>query len=258
MANLMLHTGSKTVAREQLAAVVTPQRTPTWVPIPHERFVSGIIDSLQQNHMTVVGQSHGLSTDGARYFGLLEVTNGKDDGDIKTIVGLRNSHDKSFPAGLVIGASVMVCDNLSFSGEIKLARKHTAHIDRDLPQLIHRAIGQLNDHRGKQALRFASYQETEFTDAEAHDLIIRAVDSLVCPVTKLPAVLQEWRNPRYHEFRANGKTAWRLFNAFTESLKNGLDLLPKRTQALHGLMDMACKIDGQSVPSSAVTMSMPV
>ena len=45
------------------------------------------------------------------------------------VVGVRNSHDKSFPAGLVIGASIFVCDNLSFSGEVKLARKHTVHVE---------------------------------------------------------------------------------------------------------------------------------
>jgi hypothetical protein len=31
-----------------------------------------------------------------------------------------------------------------------------------------------------------------------------------------------------------------LFNAFTEILKGNLGALPRRTQALHGLMDAAC------------------
>lgn len=163
------------------------------------------------------------------------------------VIGVRNSHDKSFPAGLVVGASVFVCDNLSFSGEIKLARKHTSNINRDLPQLISRAMGQLTDQRGKQDQRFAAYKGTEFSDAQAHDLIVRAVDAQVVPVTYLPGVLKEWREPRHVEFRANGKTAWRLFNSFSECLKGNLDYLPKRTQALHGLMDIACQIDGKPV-----------
>jgi hypothetical protein len=33
------------------------------------------------------------------------------------VLGLRNSHDKRFPAGLVGGSAVFVCDNLAFSGE---------------------------------------------------------------------------------------------------------------------------------------------
>ena len=35
-----------------------------------------------------------------------------------------------------------------------------------------------------------------------------------------------------------GRNVWSLFNAFTESLKDGnLAELPKRTEALHGLLD---------------------
>lgn len=245
--NLVLHTGASAVERGQLALVNTPPRTSTWVPIPHDRFLSGIVGELEANHMTIVGESHGLTHDGSRYFGLLQVVNGQNADDFGMVIGARNSHDKSFPAGLVVGASVFVCDNLSFSGEIKLARKHTSNINRDLPQLIHRAMGQLTDQRGKQDLRFASYKQTEFSDGQAHDLIIRAVDALVCPITRVPDVLKEWREPRHQEFRADGKTAWRLFNAFSECLKGNLDFLPRRTQALHGLMDIACKIDGAPV-----------
>lgn len=39
---------------------------------------------------------------------------------------------------------------------------------------------------------------------------------------------------------SGGRTAWRLFKAFTEILKGNLGELPRRTQAHHGLMDSAC------------------
>ena len=183
--------------------------------------------------------AHGLTHDGQRYFGLLQVANGSNPDDFGLVVGIRNSHDKTFPASLVLGASVFVCDNLSFSGEVKLARKHTLYIARDLPQLLDRAIGLLGGLRRSQEDRFAGYRRTELAEAQAHDLIVRAVDGQVLPVTKLPDVLQEWRHPRHPEF-ADSRTAWRLFNAFTEVLKGQLDRLPRRTQALHGLMDAAC------------------
>jgi hypothetical protein len=240
--NLCLHTGARRVEREQIARIVTPERTPTWVPIPHDALLNGIVASLESHRLNIVSESHALTRDGSRYFGLLQVAHSPND-DLGTVIGVRNSHDKSFPAGLVVGASVFVCDNLSFSGEIKLARKHTAYIVRDLPQLISRAMGQLTEQRNTQETRFAGYKSTEFTDAQAHDLIIRAIDARVLPVTRLPLVLKEWRAPRHPEFSADGKTAWRLFNAFTEAAKGNLDFLPRRMQALHGLMDTACKID---------------
>ena len=46
-----------------------------------------------------------------------------------------------------VGAAVFVCDNLSFSGDVKLARRHTAHVERDLPQLVSRAVGRLAELR---------------------------------------------------------------------------------------------------------------
>ena len=51
------------------------------------------------------------------------------------------------------------------------------------------------------------------------------------------AVLPEWRQARHEAFQP--RNVWSLFNAFTESLKEGnLAELPKRTEALHGLLDI--------------------
>jgi hypothetical protein len=237
--NLCLHTGANNVSREQIAAVTTPERTKTWVPLPHHKLLDGVQEQLQQAGLTVVSEAHGLTKDGARYFGLLQVQNGHSSPDFGLVVGLRNSHDQTFPAGLVVGASVFVCDNLSFSGEVRLARKHTAHLERDLPALIQKAVGRMGDMRRTQEERFDAYKRYELGDSAAHDLIVRALDARVLTPTRLPDVLEEWREPRHPEFR-EGRTAWRLFNAFTEELKGNLAALPHRTQALHGLLDAHC------------------
>jgi hypothetical protein len=150
---------------------------------------------------------------------------------------------------------VFVCDNLSFSGEVKIARKHTAYVERDLPQLIERAVGKLGDLRRSQDQRFLSYRKTELSASAANDLFIRALDANVIPVTKLPAVIKEWRHPRHPEFAKEGRTAWVFWNAITEVLKGNLDLLPKRTQALHGLLDNAC---GLVVPTGMTTAEAEV
>lgn len=52
-----------------------------------------------------------------------------------------------------------------------------------------------------------------------------------------------WGRPRQENSAEWGRTAWRLFNGFTEVIKGrNLAVLPKRTQVLHGLMDSACGI----------------
>jgi hypothetical protein len=153
-------------------------------------------------------------------------------------MGIRNSHDKTFPAGIVAGASVFVCDNLSFSGDIKFARKHTRFINRDLPQLVERSIGLLLAKWHDQDRRISAYKGAELQDRDAHDLVVRACDVGVCSNRLIPAVLHEWREPRHDAFEA--RNVWSLFNSFTEALKEGnLNELPKRTEALHGLLDVA-------------------
>jgi hypothetical protein len=188
-----------------------------------------------------VNQAHALWNNGLRYFGLLEVANGETHEDYSLVIGLRNSHDKSFPASIAMGSAVLVCDNLAFSAEVTIARRHTRFIERDLPRVVHTAVGRLADMRGQQDERIRTYKETELTDLAAHDLVIRAVDASVLPVTQVPAVLEEWRQPSHQEFTAGGKTLWRFHNAMTEVWKGrNLAALPRRSQALHGLLDSIC------------------
>ena len=241
MLNLLLHCGAHRATREEVILARTPERTKTWVPIPHHRLLRQVETTLAEHGMTVVNQAHALWGNGLRHFGLMEVQNGTGNGDYGLVIGLRNSHDKSFPAGIALGSGVFVCDNLAFSSEVVLTRKHTRFIERDLPQIVNRAVAQLTEQRGKQDQRIEAYKSTRLRDKTAHDLIVRSLDAQVLPVTQVPTVLSEWREPSHPEFCEEGRTAWRLFNAFTEALKGrNLAALPRRSQALHGLLDVAC------------------
>ena len=237
--NLILHCGATAVSLDEVAKVRTPRATDTWQPIPHRQLIQTVQHTLSTTKLTIGTQAHSLTHDGARYFGLMEIHSPrKSSDDYCWVLGLRNSHDKMFPAGIVAGASVFVCDNLSFSGEVKFARKHTRFINRDLPQLVERSIGQLMSKWHHQDKRIEAYKEIVIKDAEAHDLIIRACDVGVCSNRLIPAVLHEWREPSHREFEQ--RDVWSLFNSFTEALKDGnLAELPKRTEALHGLLDVA-------------------
>jgi len=235
--NLILHCGAHAVDLDEVASVKTPRATETWQPIPHRQLIQTVQRTLASTNLTIGTQAHSLTHDGARYFGLMEIHGRRTSDDYCLVVGLRNSHDKTFPAGIVAGASVFVCDNLSFSGEVKFARKHTTYINRDLPQLVERAIGQLNTLWHDQDKRITAYKENGIDDSDAHDLIIRSTDVGVMSNRLIPSVLHEWREPRHREFE--GRTVWTLFNAFTSALKDGnLAELPKRTEALHGLLDV--------------------
>ena len=229
-ANLLLHCGAHAVDREITGATPTPEPTATWTPLPHMALIEEVEGVLKSNGLSVVNQAHSLTHDGLRYFGLMAIQNGVIHRDYAWVLGLRNSHDKTFPAGIVAGANVFVCDNLSFSGEIKIARKHTRFILRDLPFLTQRAIGRLMGRWHHQDQRIGAYKGKNLSDSSAHDLIIRSTDVRACTPRQIPSILKEWRNPRHEQFQA--RTLWSLFNSFTEVLKGNLNDLPKRTEAV--------------------------
>jgi hypothetical protein len=243
MVNLVLHCGARHVERPAVEEAQTPVPSATWVPVPHHRLLNQVESTLVGSGLSVVNEAHALWSDGLRYFGLLEVTNGRPQDDYGLVIGLRNSHDKSFPAAIALGSAVFICDNLAFSAEVTIARRHTRFIERDLPRIVHTAVGRLADMRGQQDERILTYKETELSDPAAHDLVIRAVDANVLPITQVPEVLGEWRMPSHTEFAEDGKTLWRFHNAITHVWKGrNLAALPRRSQALHGLLDSVCSL----------------
>jgi hypothetical protein len=271
MANLLLHCGGKHVTRDDLVLAPTPSRTRSWVPVAHHRLIDTVEQTVKRQGFRVTNQAHGLWGDGARYFGLMELANDvaahqlvaddSDDfssadhdisnpgsadhstADYSLVVGIRNSHDKTFPASLALGSQVLVCDNLSFFGEVVIARRHTRFIERDLPGIVATAVGRLTEMRSRQADRITAYKQKQIRDRTVHDVVVQAVDSRIIPVTQLPLVIKEWRAPSHDAFLEDGRSVWRLFNAFTESFKTrSLEMLPQRSQALHGLLDRVCQL----------------
>jgi len=239
--NLTLHCGGATVEREELDTVHTPNPSGRWHPVAHSLLIDQVRRGLEDAGMQVLTEAHALNRGGAHYFGLMQVAvDGRENGEWGTVVGLRNSHDKRFPAGLAMGAAPFVCDNLAFNGQVVLARKHTTNIMRDLPGVTARAMGKLRDFSGEAERRAASYKDREMGNREAHDLIIRALDARAITTTMVPRVLEQWRAPNHPEF--GDRNLWSLYNAFTETLKGGLLQLPRRSECLHGVLDSAAAV----------------
>ena len=235
--DLIMHCGAHAVPMASVYDCETPGQDGRHFHIPHSTLLDTVRGAFDRNGWDVANEAHGLTHDGARYFGLFEMA-GSDGADHATVVGIRNSHDKTFSAGLVMGSGVFVCDNLAFSGEVKIARKHTRNILRDLDAMTYRAVGSLGDFRDRQEMRIQSYKQHELTDLAAHDFLVRSIDAGVIPPSRLPRVLEEWRTPTYRDFEGN--TLWNLFNAFTETMKGGAATLLDKTRGLHCMCDLQC------------------
>src|SRR5262249_51988652 len=146
--------------------------TGTYVPLPYESFVMRVEKQLTVEGITIKEERLALSGNGLRLFGLLALSiQGARQDDYGCVLGLRNSYDKSVSSGLCIGASVFVCDNLSFSGEVTFTRKHTVNLLRDLSWMITEMIAQLPSRFAAQSEVFESYKRVELSERQAHDLV---------------------------------------------------------------------------------------
>jgi hypothetical protein len=235
-ATLTLHCGATATTRADVAAVATPEASESWTPIPHDALIDITAEHLERAGYQIVAERHALAREGQRYFGLLELRNGSNHADRALTVGLRNSHDKACAAGMVVGSRVFVCDNLAFSGEIKISRMHTRRILEDLPRMVGAAMGRLTEARQLQDLRIDAYKGRELGNLEFHDLLIQALDCKAAVATTLPKILESWRNPEHPEFK--DRTLWSAFNAFTQNQKDlRMAEVARRTLTLHGLFD---------------------
>ena len=240
MKGLMLHAGARQVTLDEVIDATPPAPTETWFPVAYGDLVKTTKESLEATGLEVVEEGYGLFDQGgneamanAMFFGLLTL---KGKGDYATTVGLRSSYNQRFAAAVAAGARVFVCDNMSFTGEIKINRKQTKFAYQDLVRMVMEAMGRLTSLWKTQEERFEGYKNFELTEAQVHDILIRSLDSKVFANSYITKVLNEWRNPRHPEFE--GRTIWSLFNSYTEVFKqsNPLDLTA-RTVRLEGLLD---------------------
>ena len=120
---LMLHAGAEPVDYVGLRALSTPVATSTHVPVAHHSVVDMVKYALGYHGHELVQEDYGVTPDGDKFFGVLSLKS--PYGDYTDMVGLRNSHNKTFPISIAIGSRVFVCDNLAFSAEIVIKRRHT-------------------------------------------------------------------------------------------------------------------------------------
>jgi hypothetical protein len=136
---LIVHRGGWEATKADLAAVPVPEPTESYHPVPYSRFVEEVELHVPRFGLRIQSEQFALAREGAQMFGVLTCANGTSHHDYAPVLGLRSSYDRSLSVGLVGGAvRVFVCDNLAFSGEVTMHRKHTVHVFRDLPDLIYR------------------------------------------------------------------------------------------------------------------------
>ena len=236
MPNLVLHAGANAVTYDELRDVQMPEGTETHVPVAHHEIVELMRYTLGFHGHQIVEESHALTPDGMRYFGLLSLRSAYDD--YTDTLGLRNSHDKRFPIGIAIGSRVFVCDNLAFMGDHVIRRKHTVKAKRELPGLLSEIILPLQQQRLAQHDTFLRYKALPMSDRDADHAIMTMYRKGVIGVHRIGEVSEQWERPA-HDW--GDRTAWRLFNATTFALNGRVAENPGVTRELHMVIDGVCQ-----------------
>jgi len=211
-------------------------------PIAHDALVTRAKSFLDSNGFTIQDEVHSLARGDQHYFGLFAVDHpNRVATDRGCVIGLRNSHDKTFPAGLCAGDAPFVCDNLIFTNTIKLARRHTRNILNDLDFTINRALGKLFSFWHGQDNRIEAYKNFDLTNSKVNDLVIRACRAGAIPKSKIIDVVDQWESSDHTQFWDRNMNS--LYNAFTEIYKGNLVALPNRSEALHSVLDSEVSFD---------------
>lgn len=317
MSNLIIC--KQKIKRQGLQNLPVPKPEKRWQPLPYHSQAKLAAEALSNHGYKIVDEDHGIAKPAIRvdekwervnykdvtgpcgkidrdgekhqlwwrhHFGGFALTHPHVVGERRQIVfGMRNSYDQSLAASFVVGGRMMVCANLDFNAEIKISRKNTLNIQRDLPAMIDDAVSKIMGYWHSMNQRIESYQGCMVDEGEALKAIAHLVDIDALSKKDIYDVLVLFRNPakgaegmvdpddyesegEYKEkleeskgdFLAefgqpeNGKgSLWNLYNAFTYVLKGTcLDNLPDRTMKAQVYFDSLANFEAAPVSTDLV------
>ena len=211
---LSLHRGSRLVTREELARIDTPEATATWRPAPHIAVVEAVERAIHDRGRTVTAASYGVTASGSKLFGVFHFA-GRESYETSHAFGIRNSHDKSVCLSFAVGLRVFVCDNMCFSGEYCVSRKHTSGLD--IAETVYLAFEGIDNRFERLEERVDELKGSFLSSDEASLLVVRAAEMDAIPSCDILPVLKEYHDPCHEEFAL--PTRWALLNSFTEKMK---------------------------------------
>ena len=250
---ICMHKGATRTTPTELAMLPTPQPAgPAHYPVDHARFVDLIDHLTQARGYGTNSRQYFLNREGAHLFGMYELVDKKTD--YAPLLAFRNSHDMAFAASIAIGLRVFVCDNLCFSGEILISRKHTKHIWDELPDLVACAMDESRGIRQKQDERIEVYKNYGLTEELAALLMLEAHSTGVLPAAKIKAAWLEFNTDPLHYDPQDTTTMsyWRLYNAITHQWRQSpaqlIGPIHTKSSRLHDILDYRI----QTTPASEV------
>ena len=221
--SLLLHVDAKYNSLEAVNRVKPPEKTDTYTPVAHSELFEMVKGHASEflNDYEFIDESHGLAPQlgdsyGAKYFGVINYRNPEIE-EMSLAIGLRNSYDQSLSVGVCMGTKVFVCDNLCFSGDIRITRKHTGDVLGSIDEMIANAM-EVAPMRHRDLQKDADMmREYEVTNDQAYAILGIGYGRGMLAPRQLLRARQAWITPPQEDF--GDRNLWSLYNSMTEALK---------------------------------------
>ncbi len=218
---------------------ILPVKTKSYCPVTNEKLVNMVEKISGEHNLTLVDEDLGMAGKNSQQFFATYIVQGKDffDNQIKMMLGVVNSYDKTLTAKILFGSMVSICSNKSFyadGGEngirAIISRKHTSQVFSEGNGLFYKLNKSLElvDHFCREQEKFCEQlKDRNLSRNEAYSAIVRSARSGVIGKTNILDVADIYddqvdeEKSCYDEFRS--RTAYSLFNSFTESNKPRLE-----------------------------------
>ncbi len=236
----MLYThGRELVPRKQLNLIPVPDRTgqvtEQWQGLNHGKLATAVVKRLEAHGLQVVKEMWYVNPNRTDLFGAVDIAPsdtlpGLDIGqDAFFSMGVRHSNVGKYAVSFCVGARIVVCENGLFTGDFTLKRRHLK--GQDLEVSIDTGIERYLQEAEAMESFIHGLQGREIDDRDAAHTILQTHAEQLINFRYLEDVDRRWRNPPHEEFAP--RTAWSLYNAFTESAKRMTP--PRQLRLLTGM-----------------------
>lgn len=218
--SMILHCGGRKATWEEVGDVKLPDKTSSYVPVPHTDFIRLVHDRARvelRDGCNGMETDYALNKDGNQLFFKTTFPDIRANGSCLSIGG-RNSYDKSMSVGFALGFHVFICDNMAFTSDfVHFVRQHTGKVWDDIEMAVMRNMARADEAMRSHGTHIQNLKNTEMDQDEGYRMIGLAQGQQLLSPTQSSIAFRSWRKPKFEDFEA--RTAWSLHNSFTEAGK---------------------------------------
>jgi hypothetical protein len=204
----------------EIPVIRPPRAGARWHGIRHYDLAFGILESLDMRGIEPVQTLWSVESRGQSFVGGVTVRLPDRLGvaplaGMEYALGIRHTNDLRHALTFAVGARVLVCHNGLITGEFVLCRKHTSGINLDLE--VDTGIERFVEEARGVGACVGAMRARSLTTRTSDHMLMEAGRRGLLPWSHIGRVQREYAAPRHAELA--GRSAWSLYNAFTEVAK---------------------------------------